>query len=88
MPEPMLKVGAAEAERNFGLYQDKALQQPVEVIREGKPPVVMISVAEYQRLKWRDRDALAMEELTDEEVAAIAAAEPPAEAAAYDHEVR
>ena len=33
MPEPVLKVGAAEAERNFSLYQDKALQQPVEVIR-------------------------------------------------------
>jgi len=33
MPESVLKVGAAEAERNFSLYQDKALQQPVEVIR-------------------------------------------------------
>ena len=25
MPEPMLKVGAAEAPRHFGLYRDRAL---------------------------------------------------------------
>jgi len=41
MPEPMLKVGAAEAQRNFGLYQDKALIQPVAITRNGRTRTVI-----------------------------------------------
>jgi PHD/YefM family antitoxin component YafN of YafNO toxin-antitoxin module len=88
MHDQVLSVPAAEAERNFGLYQDKALIQPVEVVREGKMPVVMISADEYSRLKRRDRQALRVEELSDEEVALIMAAETPEEAKQFDHEVR
>ena len=38
-------------------------------------------------LKNLDRQALAVEELSDEEIEAIARTEPPAEAAQYDHEL-
>ena len=45
------------------------------------------SVDEYERLKRRNRQALAVEELSDTEIDAISSAEPPAEAAQYDHEL-
>jgi prevent-host-death family protein len=87
MNAPMLKVPEAEAERNFGLYKDRALTQPVAITSEGEPRLVLISIEEYERLKRRDRQALRVEELSDEEVALIMAAEPPEEAKQFDHEV-
>ncbi|WP_424138266.1 type II toxin-antitoxin system prevent-host-death family antitoxin, partial [Roseomonas chloroacetimidivorans] len=50
MAEP-LAVPAAEVQRRFALYQDKALTQPVAVTSRGRPRVVMISVEEYERLR-------------------------------------
>jgi PHD/YefM family antitoxin component YafN of YafNO toxin-antitoxin module len=86
MHDQMLTVPAAEAERNFGLYQDKALTQPVEVIREGKKPVVMISADEYSRLKRRDRQVVRTEDAPQDVVDAILAARPPAVNKRFDHE--
>jgi prevent-host-death family protein len=88
MPEPMLKVGAAEAQRNFGLYQDKALVQPVAITRNGRPRTVMISIEEYERLKRRDRQVMQSEDMPQELADAILHAEPSAESKRYDHEVR
>ena len=50
----MIKVSAAEFQRNIGKYQDAALTQPVVVARNGRERTVMISVEEYHRLKRRD----------------------------------
>ena len=88
MPEPMLKVGAAEAQRNFGLYQDKALIQPVAITRNGRPRTVMISIEEYERLKRRDRQLFRTEEAPQDVVDAILNAEIPEDAKQFDHEVR
>ncbi|MBW7837478.1 MAG: type II toxin-antitoxin system Phd/YefM family antitoxin [Sphingomonadales bacterium] len=87
MSEPILTVPAAEVQRNFGLYQDKALRQPISVTRNGRARVVMISVEEYQRLKRRDRLAMKVEDLPDEWLKAIEKAEPPIDAAQFDGEV-
>jgi prevent-host-death family protein len=87
MPEPMLKVGAAEAQRNFGLYQDKALIQPVAITRNGRPRTVMISIEEYERLKRRDRQVFRTEEAPQDVIEAILAARPPEEAKRFDREV-
>ena len=88
LPEPMLKVGAAEAQRNFGLYQDKALIQPVAITRNGRPRTVMISIEEYERLKRRDRQVFRTEEAPQDVVDAILNAEIPEDAKKFDHEVR
>jgi len=48
---------------------------------------VVLSVDEYQRLKRRDRQVLGLEDLTEADLQAIRAVEPPREAAAFDHEV-
>lgn len=87
MSPTMLEVPAAEAERNFALYQDKALTQPVAVTRDGRPPVVMISGAEYERLKRRDRQVFRTAEAPDALAEAMLAARPPEAAGRFDHEV-
>ena len=67
----MIKVSAAEFQRNIGRYQDMALVQPVAVTRNGRERTVMISVEEYHRLKRRDRQVLGLEDFTDADVAAL-----------------
>jgi hypothetical protein len=42
---------------------------------------------EYSRLKRRDRRVMGLEDFTEEDLEAIRYAEPPPEAAAFDHEV-
>lgn len=73
----MIKVSAAEFQRNIGRYQDLALRQPVAVTRNGRESCVLISTDEYERLKRRDRRVLAIEEATDEQAAMVAAARYP-----------
>jgi len=83
----MIKVSAAEFQRNIGRYQDLALTQPVAVTRNGRERTVMISTEEYHRLKRRDRQVLGLDDFTEEMIEAIAKAEPPEEAKQYDREL-
>ena len=83
----MIKVSSAEFQRNIGRYQDMALREPIAVTRNGRERTVMLSVEEYQRLKRRDRQVLGLDDFTDEDIAAIAASEPPEESRQFDHEV-
>lgn len=78
---------AAEVQRNFSLWQDRALRHPIGITRNGRPRLVMMSVEEYQRLKKRDRQVLSLDEFTDEDLAAIAQARVPAEYAGLDRDL-
>jgi prevent-host-death family protein len=44
-------VSSAEFQRNLGLYQDKALAEPVTVTKNGRERLVLLSVDEYHRLR-------------------------------------
>jgi prevent-host-death family protein len=44
-------IPASELQKNFGLYQDKALTEPIFVTRNGREKTVLLSVMEYHRLK-------------------------------------
>jgi prevent-host-death family protein len=79
---------AAEFQRKLGHYQDRALVEPVMVTRNGRERVVLISADEFKRLKRRDREVLRTEDLSDAALAAIAAAEVPAEYAYLDAELK
>lgn len=83
----MQRITSREFQRNFGRFQDEALKSPLLITRNGRDRLVILSVDEYERLKRRDRQALAVEELSDAEIEAIRDAEPPAEAARYDCEL-
>jgi len=78
----VLKVSAADFQRNIGRYQDLALSQPVAVTRNGRESCVLISTAEYERLKRRDRRVVRVEDFTDEEISLIAKSEVPP---GYEH---
>lgn len=64
------------------------MTQPVAVMRNGRERTVLISVAEYQRLKRRDRQVLALDNFTSEDIAALEATRAPESAAAFNHEIR
>ena len=84
----MVRITAVEFQKNIGRYQDMALSQPVTVTRNGRDRTVVISAEEYQRLKRRDREVLGLDDFTEADLEAIEAMEPPAEAYAFDHEVK
>jgi prevent-host-death family protein len=81
-----MKATAAEVGKNFGLFADKALAEPVTITKYGREHLVLISAEEYARLKRRDRQVYRVGEIPADLVEAIRTAEPPAEAAAFDHE--
>lgn len=83
----MQRVTSREFQRNFGRFQDEALRSPLSITRNGRERLVLLSADEYERLKRRDRQALAVEDLSGAEIEAIREAEPPAEAARYDDEL-
>ena len=83
----MVKVSAAEFQRNIGRYQDVALTQPVAVTRNGRERTVLISVEEYERLKRRDRQVLRPEDFSEEDIAALEQTRAPESTKAFDSEL-
>jgi prevent-host-death family protein len=71
----MITVSSAEFQRNFGMYQDKALAEPVAITRNGRERLVVLSVDEYRRLKRREREVLPVEALSDADLGSIARTE-------------
>lgn len=84
----MLKVSAADFQRNIGRYQDLALSKPIAVTRNGRESCVLISTEEYRRLKRRDREVLGLDDFSDTDLAALENSHPPDESAAFDAELK
>ena len=82
-----MRISTADFIKNFGALADQALSEPVRITKHGRDRLVMVSAAEYDRLKRRDRRVVRLEDLTDEELELIAQAEVPAEFAYLDAEL-
>jgi prevent-host-death family protein len=67
----MSTVTSAEFQRNVGLYQDKALTEPVTITKNGRERLVLLSVEEYHRLKRHDRRVFTIDEVSDDQIAAL-----------------
>jgi len=78
----MTKVTSTQFTKTPGLYQDQAQREPVVIMKHNREHTVLLSAEEYHRLKRRDRQVFRAGELSEADIAAIAAAE----AAAFDHE--
>jgi len=65
-----------------------ALTRSVIVTRNGRDRTVMVSVDEYDRLKRRDHAVLGTEDFTQEDIKAIRHSRAPAEAAAFNDELK
>lgn len=81
----LLTVPAAEVQRKFGYYSDEAMIQPVGIQRHGTTRLVMISAAEYERLKRRDRQVFHVSELGDDFIDALRNSEASEESKALNY---
>ncbi len=75
----MNSVTITQLQRHIGNIQDLAAKEPVSITRNGREKYILLSAEEYQRLKRRDRQVLGIEDLSEDEVRAIAAAKVPEE---------
>jgi prevent-host-death family protein len=89
----MRYVASHDVAKAFGRYQDEAMSnQPIAVTRYGRPTVVILSYAEYERLRGGEqrpprREVFRAGEIPDELIQALEQTSPPPEAAAFDHEL-
>ncbi len=84
----MISVTSAEFQKSFGRYREVAQREPVAITSYGRDSLVLLSAEEYRRLKQCDRRALHPWELGEDALAALEAAQTPAEAAGFDHELK
>jgi prevent-host-death family protein len=82
-----IRVASTDFSKEVGRYQDAALTRPVVVSRNGRDRTVLISVEEYRRLKRRDRQAMRLNDFTDDDIAAVRRAKAPPSAAAFNDEI-
>ncbi len=78
-----MKITSTEFQQNVGRYQDAALSEPVIITKNGRDKTVLISAAAFETLV-KGRVARRIEDLDDETLKAIAAAEVPAHFAYLD----
>jgi prevent-host-death family protein len=63
----MLHLAASEVKQRLGQYMESALTEPIVIEKSGRPAVVMLSIAEYERLQamddayWGERAKQALE---------------------------
>jgi prevent-host-death family protein len=83
------KISAAEFQNNFGRYTVAARQAPVVVTHYGRDDLVVLSAAEYERMRATFRRVVVLDEATPDEAAelirALAGAPKTPEAVALDH---
>ena len=82
-----MRISTTDFIKNFGTLADQALGEAVRITKHGRDRLVMVSAAEYDRLKRRDRRVVRIEDLTDEDLELIAQAEPSATFAHLDAEL-
>ncbi|PKA45364.1 type II toxin-antitoxin system Phd/YefM family antitoxin [Rhizobium sullae] len=68
-------VTAAAVSKNFGAFQDAAVREPVIITKNGRPRTVLLAYEDYLRLARRDRRVEASAALTEDDLAAVEAAE-------------
>jgi antitoxin StbD len=72
-------VSASDVQKNFGLWHDKALKEPVQVTKYGRETVYLVSAETFHQLWASYRRAGSTLELTDAEMALMDEAKIPAE---------
>lgn len=83
-----MRISSAEFIKNYGSVSDKALTEAVTITRNGRERLVLLSADEYARLKRRDRYVMLAEDLSENDLAAIAETEMSAAHAHLDEELK
>jgi len=82
-----MRVTTADFIKHYSTLADRALAEPITITKHGRDRLVVVSVAEYERLKRRARQVFRSSELPDRVLELIARAEVPAEFADLDDEL-
>jgi PHD/YefM family antitoxin component YafN of YafNO toxin-antitoxin module len=69
----MRRFSERDLERNCGQVQEAALREPVAIVHDGRDRLVLLDAAEYARLKRRDKQVIAIEEMPDDFIRALEA---------------
>lgn len=83
----MQTVSANEVAKSFGRFSRAALREPLTITHHGEDSLVLLSHAEYQRLKRRDRVVLTIDQVSAELRDAVAAARPSEESERFNAEM-
>jgi prevent-host-death family protein len=78
-------VTASELQKNFGLWHDKALKEPVQITKHGRETAYLVSAEMFNEMWSCFRRAMHVRDLSESEMAMIEAAEIAPEHA-YDIE--
>ena len=78
---------STEVAKRFGAIAQIVQAEPILVESHGRPQMVMLSPAEYERLRRQDRKVYATTQLPPSLRAAIAAARPAAGSERFNEEV-
>jgi prevent-host-death family protein len=79
----MASVTASEMQKNFGRWHDEAIKEPVQITKHGRETAYLVSAETFKRLWASYRRAVEVAELSEDEMALIAAAKVP-ESEAYE----
>ena len=74
-----MRVSSAEFLKRYGALSDSALTEPVTITRNGRDRLVLVSAAEFERLRRYAPRSRSIDEITDAELAMIARARAPEE---------
>jgi len=74
-----MRVSSAEFLKQYGALSDQALTEPITITRNGRDRLVLMSAKEFERLRRYLPRSLLAHEISEEDLAAIAVAETPAE---------
>lgn len=80
-----ISVAASDIQKNFGLWHDRALKEPVQVTKYGRETVYLISADTFHELWSSYRRVGSTLDLTDAEMVLMDEAKIPAEQD-YDYE--
>lgn len=81
----MLRFGSYDLQRKVSEVQEAAMREPVAISYHGRDRLVIMPIAEFERLKRRDKLVISMEEIPEEFIRAMSEPYYDAEQAALDH---
>lgn len=84
----MVRISNGEIQEQWSKVQNMVIAEPVTITSNGQDQMVLLSAKEYDRLKRRDRRVMALADFTVEDIAALERVRAPAEATAFNHEVK
>ena len=76
-------VPASEVQKNFGVYHDKALKEPVQITKYGRETAYLVSAETFHEMWASYRKVLRVGDLSDSEMNTIMQAKVPPE---HDYE--